>query len=303
MSANLVCTHSLGITVMPEWFQCEGIDAVLEWLQAAGATALATSPYLLEIAPSGEGECEPPADGDAGRVRPRDRALWGWHETWVRTAPSLVHDSARYKGLRYQPGARGALTLAHPRLIDEVIEAARKRGMVVYCRSWQPVRLGTGCSFRPQCEKTSAWDRTDCRIRIGATATPARSAPMSRRTARRCGRASVPASARCCDSIARRWTRRQVPAGRWSPRCFQRRCRVFRVLIGPRWQTLPMVPVIAFVHSYGAPADVHQRTAIARSADGDAAGAMRLWVNRYGYLSQAKLDGLGRQMQDARIAA
>ncbi len=64
-----------------------------------------------------------------------------------------------------------------------------------------------------------------------------------------------------------------------------------------------MVPVIAFVHSYGAPADVHQRTAIARSADGDAAGAMRLWVNRYGYLSQAKLDGLGRQMQDARIAA
>ena len=39
---------------MPEWFQCEGVENVLDRLQAAGATALATSPYLLEVAPAGK---------------------------------------------------------------------------------------------------------------------------------------------------------------------------------------------------------------------------------------------------------
>lgn len=122
----------LGITVMPEWFQCEGIDAVLDRLQAAGASALVTSPYLLEIAPVGDGAREPPPDGGAGSVRPLDRPLWGARETWVRTAPSLVHDLRRYGGLRYQPGAADRLTRKHPRLIDDVIAAAHRRGMAVY---------------------------------------------------------------------------------------------------------------------------------------------------------------------------
>ncbi len=117
---------------MPEWFQCEGIDAVLDRLQAAGASALATSPYLMAIAPTGQGAREPPPDGDAGGVRPLDRPLWGRATTWVRTAPSLVHDLTRYRELRYQPSPAGALTHAHPRLIDDVIDAARKRNMVVY---------------------------------------------------------------------------------------------------------------------------------------------------------------------------
>jgi len=123
---------SLGVTVMPEWFQCEGIEAVLDRLQSIGANAMVTSPYLLEIAPEGEGAREPPPDGDAGIVRPLDRALWGRHESWVRTAPSLVHDFSRYKGLRYQPSPPGKLTLAQPNLLDRVIEAARGRGMEVF---------------------------------------------------------------------------------------------------------------------------------------------------------------------------
>ena len=52
----------LGVTVMPEWFQCEGIGPVLDRVQAMGATAIATSPYVLEAAPDGEGGREPPAD-------------------------------------------------------------------------------------------------------------------------------------------------------------------------------------------------------------------------------------------------
>ncbi|MEY3460458.1 MAG: hypothetical protein RLZZ03_111 [Pseudomonadota bacterium] len=132
MNQHKPANLSLGVTVMPEWFQCEGIDAVLDRLQALGANALVTSPYLLEIVADGQGAREPPPDGDAGIVRPLDRALWGRRETWVRTAPSLVHDLSRYKGLRYQPGPPGALTLAQPDLMDRVINAARGRGMSVF---------------------------------------------------------------------------------------------------------------------------------------------------------------------------
>jgi hypothetical protein len=40
----------LGVTVMPEYFQTEGIDKVLDNLAALGATAVATSPYVMEPA-------------------------------------------------------------------------------------------------------------------------------------------------------------------------------------------------------------------------------------------------------------
>jgi hypothetical protein len=123
---------SLGVTVMPEWFQCEGIEPVLDRLQSMGATALVTSPYLLEIAAPGEGAREPPPDGEAGAVRPLDRALWGRRETWVRTAPCFEHDLRRYAGLRYQPSPPGALTRAEPRFMDRVVESARARGLTVY---------------------------------------------------------------------------------------------------------------------------------------------------------------------------
>jgi hypothetical protein len=54
---------TLGVTVMPEWFQCEGIESVLDKLQSAGATALVTSPYLMRAVAPGEGAREPPPDG------------------------------------------------------------------------------------------------------------------------------------------------------------------------------------------------------------------------------------------------
>jgi hypothetical protein len=65
-------------------------------------------------------------------------------------------------------------------------------------------------------------------------------------------------------------------------------------------QLAGQVPVIAFTHSYGTPADVRHRIETAVSAFGDVA---RLWVNRYGYLSDAKLADLGRLMQGAETVA
>ena len=99
-----------GVTVMPEWFAHEGIDFVLDRVQALGATAIATSPYVLE-------RC---ADGAGAR------------ELFVRTAPAFVHDMARYRGLRYQPSPPSPLTYANADLLDRACEAAARRGILVY---------------------------------------------------------------------------------------------------------------------------------------------------------------------------
>jgi len=48
------------------------------------------------------------------------------------------------------------------------------------------------------------------------------------------------------------------------------------------------VPVRAFVHSYGPLADVVARYRIAVQAGGP------VWINRYGYLSDAKIAALAR---------
>lgn len=122
---------ALGVTVMPEWFACEGVDAVLDRVAALGATALATSPYVLAPAPDGEGGREPPIDAGAGGVRPLDRPLYGRRALWVRTAPAFAHDPARYAGLRYQPSPPTALTRRDEPILDRVIAGARARGIEV----------------------------------------------------------------------------------------------------------------------------------------------------------------------------
>ena len=49
------------------------------------------------------------------------------------------------------------------------------------------------------------------------------------------------------------------------------------------------VPVHAFAHGYGPVGDVKARVKLAFEAAGG-----RLWINRYGYLSNAKLDAIGQ---------
>jgi len=121
-----------GVTVMPEWFACEGVDFVLDRVEALGATAIATSPYVLERCADGAGAREPPPDGDAGSVRPLDRDLFGARELFVRTAPAFAHDMTRYRGLRYQPSQPSPLTYANADLLDRACEAAARRGIRVY---------------------------------------------------------------------------------------------------------------------------------------------------------------------------
>ena len=90
-----------GVTVMPEFFQVEGVETVLDNLQRrARVDAIATSPYVMTPMPDGQGGREPPIDAGAGSVRLLDRPLWGRRELFVRTAPSFVPDAGLYRGLR-----------------------------------------------------------------------------------------------------------------------------------------------------------------------------------------------------------
>ena len=74
---------SVGITVLPEYIQSEGVEGVLDRVQQAGATNVTTSPYVMELADAETGCREPPVDAGAGAVRLLDRPLWGARESGV----------------------------------------------------------------------------------------------------------------------------------------------------------------------------------------------------------------------------
>ncbi len=121
----------LGVTVMPEYLQVEGIPRVLDNLAGvAGATALCTVPAVVWPAEDGTGAREPPADAGAGGARLLDRPLWdGRRELFVRTAPSFEPDRARYAGLRYQPPPPDPLTAREGRVVTDFLSACRRAGI------------------------------------------------------------------------------------------------------------------------------------------------------------------------------
>lgn len=139
--------RTLGVTVLPEWAQAEGVDAVLDRLQAAGVTALATSPYVMEQVADGEGSREPPADGGAGDVRLLDRPLWGRRDIWVRTAPSFAPNRALYEGLAYQPPEPDALTAREGAVVARFLEAAKARGMTTHLQVQSVIPPGYRVQF------------------------------------------------------------------------------------------------------------------------------------------------------------
>jgi hypothetical protein len=121
----------LGVTVMPEYLQVEGVERVLDNLVRMGATAVTTSPYVMQAADARTGSREPPDDAGAGQVRLLERPLWGRRELFVRTAPSFVPEVRLYQGLRYQPAAAGELTREHGGLIRDFVRAAQMRHLQV----------------------------------------------------------------------------------------------------------------------------------------------------------------------------
>jgi hypothetical protein len=125
-----MATRSVGITVLPEFFQNEGVEQVLDNItRRAGATAIATSPYVMRPVAEGEGSREPPIDAGAGSVRILDRPLWGKRDLWVRTSPSFAPDKALYAGLRYQPAEADAHTAREGAIVGQALASAKARGL------------------------------------------------------------------------------------------------------------------------------------------------------------------------------
>jgi hypothetical protein len=144
----MVATPAIGILALPEFFQNEGIEAVLDNVQhRAGAAAIATSPYVMEPAADGEGSREPPIDGGAGSVRVLDRPIFGRTALWVRTAPSFTPDPALYSGLRYAPPVASDLTAAQGHVVGDAIRAAKRRGLAVHMQLMAAIPPGYRVQF------------------------------------------------------------------------------------------------------------------------------------------------------------
>jgi hypothetical protein len=141
----MTATRTIGVTVMPEHFQVEGVEAVLDKLQRrACVNAIATAPHVMAPMPAGQSGGEPPIDADGDGARPLDRPLWGRRESLARTAPSFVPDASFYRGLRYQPPPADDLTREHGRVVAAAIRAAKARGMTVLLRVRAAIAQGCG---------------------------------------------------------------------------------------------------------------------------------------------------------------
>lgn len=123
----------VGITVLPEFAQSEGVENVVKNLvERAGANAVTTSPYVMEPADEKTGSREPPIDAGAGSVRLLDRDLFGKRELWVRTAPSFTPDTKLYAGLRYQPPQPDDLTKREGSKVADFVRQAKAAGLKVF---------------------------------------------------------------------------------------------------------------------------------------------------------------------------
>jgi hypothetical protein len=138
----------IGITVLPEYLQSEGVDQVLDNLvMRAQANAITTSPYVMAPADADTGQREPPDDAGAGAVRLLDRPLWGRRELFVRTAPSFVPRPDLYRGLRYQPAAATPLTQAEGHIVHNLIRKAQSRHLKVYLQIQAAIPPGYRVQF------------------------------------------------------------------------------------------------------------------------------------------------------------
>lgn len=123
-------SRSLGITVMPDYAQSEGVDAVLENIvERLGCDVICTMPSVAERCSERLGVREPPADAGAGLARTLDRPLWGDTALWMRTAPSFVPNAKFYRDTPYAPPEPDALTQREGHIVADMLAKAKRAGL------------------------------------------------------------------------------------------------------------------------------------------------------------------------------
>lgn len=126
----LAKSRSLGVTVMPDYAQSEGVDAVLENIvERLGCDVICTMPSVAERCAERLGVREPPADAGAGLARTLDRPLWGDTALWMRTAPSFVPNPRFYRDTPYAPPEPDALTRREGHIVSDMLAKAKRTGL------------------------------------------------------------------------------------------------------------------------------------------------------------------------------
>lgn len=121
------------MTVMPEYIQSEGIDAVLANVaDRLGGTSVTTSPYVARESTAARGFREPPPDAGSGHKRLLDRPLWGKREVYMEAAPSFAPNPSLYLDTEYRPEAASELTGSAGPLISDFLVKAKERGLKTY---------------------------------------------------------------------------------------------------------------------------------------------------------------------------
>jgi hypothetical protein len=126
-------TRQVGIHVLPEHFQSQGVNAVLDNLQSrANPTSITTQPYVMAPFNGRGAEIEPPQDAGSGKIRTLSRPLWGKRTVSVRAAPSFLADRKYYSETGYAPPEATSLTHREGTIVEEFINEAKRRGLKVY---------------------------------------------------------------------------------------------------------------------------------------------------------------------------
>ena len=154
----------LGITVLPEYIQSEGVAGIIEILDdRLGATSVTTSPYVAAAAKCGEGNREPPLDGGAGKKRLLDRPLWGQREIWMTAACSFKPELSLYEDLQYGPPRTNDLTHRQGSIVGTFLETAKERGL----ETWMQIQAAIPPCHRVQFGGPNEAD--ECRLPDGSS--------------------------------------------------------------------------------------------------------------------------------------
>jgi len=126
-----VARKFLGISVTPAAVQNEGLQAVMDRIQATGANAISTGAGLSQPAERGQGHREPPLDID-GYERLLDRPLWGQRELYLQGYRTYAHDEALFADTPYRPGGQLAPVELDRDLPHKILAEAHSRGMAAH---------------------------------------------------------------------------------------------------------------------------------------------------------------------------
>ena len=121
----------LGLVMTPLDVQVEGLNAVMDYIESTGATAINCSRVLNRPATSDTGFRAPPLDID-GYDRVFERPVWGKRELYLESFRSQKPDLSWYADTSYKPTWKSFPSDLDADLPNRIFEAAQDRKWRIY---------------------------------------------------------------------------------------------------------------------------------------------------------------------------